>query len=131
MFSQMREVRSLSLYGERAALELPMALIPPEFFDDPGTAVRVGGRKKGGDIIGQPQGYDLYLPKLCSLEITRMGFSRTDPLLFQRLRDCLSEREVGNVGVKYVTIYGWKDTENELITQLEDMGVRMAADPDA
>jgi len=135
LFSQMREIKSLSLYGEKAALELPIALTPPEFSDDPvPAAITVGSSwcRGGGDFVDERQGRD-FLPKLTSLEITRMGFSRTDSLLFQRLRDCLSEREVGNVGIHYVTIYGWKgqDTYNELVTQLEDIGVRMAVDPDA
>jgi len=116
LFGQMKEIRCLSLYGEKAALELPLALT--DYHEDPMVAGFVGVGVDG-------RGYDLYLPKLVSLEITRMGFSRTDPLLFQRLRDCLSEREVGNVGVPHVTVFGWKDTGSELITQLEDMGVRV------
>jgi len=118
LFMQMREVRSLSLYGEKAALELPLALIPPEM-----CGIGANGEFGGAELS--------YLPKLSSLEITRIGYSRKDPLLFQRLRDCLSEREVGNVGVQHITIYGWKDTESELISQLEDMGVKTGTDPDA
>lgn len=134
LFSQMKEISTLCLYGEKAALELPIALVPPEYHDDPVTAavlVGISGSGGTGDFIGEGRGYDMYLPKLGSLEITRMGFTRTDTLMFQRLRDCLTEREVGNVGVQNVTIYGWKDVRSELMTQLQDLGVKMAVDPDS
>lgn len=134
LFSQMREINSLSLYGEKAALELPIALVPPEYTDNHVAPAMLGdnyGYNSTGDHVSEGRAYGMYLPKLGSLEITRMGFTRSDTLLFQRLRDCLTEREVGNVGVQNVTVYGWKDVSNDLMIQLQDMGVKMVVDPDS